>query len=337
MNLADYSYQKIAVDQILELLRKGNKTVLLGAATGSGKSFMAKDVIVDLAQDRSKKIVFLAHGQNVLKDQFMELLDETIVNQFQYGELGEGKQVSVGLPHYFNSKNVDRIDYLIIDEAHEYFLADMEQEIIKKHNPQILLLTGSPGKFNKDRNIKCVYVSGEQMLKRNVYAPVDLDMVRVPNKSTALGLDYSFQKLQAKGAVLDKVMIVCKSIMQAKITKGYMEKKGFKTALSTSDNDESGEQIKLFKTKNDYRCLIVVNRGILGFNEGRITALIDLKGSNNLDTVNQYFSRLLRIHPEGLGKFFIRVSTNDKWNKDVKLLHDIIGLMSLKTLKNYVA
>jgi superfamily II DNA or RNA helicase len=335
MKNADYGYQKIAVNQVLENL-KSHSIVLLGCATGGGKSYMAKDIIVELAKNPNNKIVFLAHGQGVLRKQFIEILDNTINGEFEYGLLGGNKQVSVGLPHFFNNNSVGKITHLIVDEAHEYFMAEMEQAICKKYNPKVILLTGSPGKYNKRRDIKCVYIPGEEMLRRNVYSAVDLDMVRIDKPCVKFSLDASFKKLQAKGAKLDKIMIVCKNIMQAKITKGYMERHGYKTALSTSDNDDSGHQIDLFKKNKEYKCLVVVNRGILGFNEGRITALIDLKGSNNLDTVNQYFSRLLRIHPEGLDKFFIRVSNGRRWNKDVQLLHDIIELMTLKTFKNYI-
>jgi len=336
MRHVDYSYQNEAVEKVVDLLKLQPKAILLAAVTGSGKSYMAKDAIVNYTKNNPQdKVVFLAHGQNVLKKQFVEILNETINNEFEYGLLGEDKQVSIGLPHYFNTKEVSQIDLLIIDEAHEYYLADMEQAIIKKYNPKnVLLLTGSPGKFNKDRDIKCVYV-----VDRKLDCPVDLDMVKVNSLATKDMIEASLTMAKNKCAntnqPIDKIMIVCKDIMQAKIAKGCMEKRGFKSALSTNDNDESGSQISMFKNQEEYKCLIVVNRGILGFNEGRINVLIDLKGSNNLDKVNQYFSRLLRNHPLGYDKFFIRVSDSKNWNKDVQLLHDIIGLMNLKNFKNY--
>ena len=337
MENIDYNYQNEAVERVLNLLKIQPKAILLAAVTGSGKSYMAKDVIVSYTKSNPQdKVVFLAHGQNVLKKQFIEILNDTITNEFEYGSLGEDKQVSVGLPHYFNTKKVDQIDLLIIDEAHEYYLADMEQSIIKKYNPKnILLLTGSPGKFNKDRGIKCVYV-----MNRKLDCQVDLDMVKINSLATKDLIETSLVMAKNKCAKvnqpIDKIMIVCKDIMQAKIAKGCMEKRGFKSALSTNDNDESGNQIFMFKNQEECKCLIVVNRGILGFNEGRINVLIDLKGSNNLDKVNQYFSRLLRNHPLGYDKFFIRASNNKSWNKDVQLLHDIIGLMTEKNFKNYI-
>ena len=338
MNKADYSYQAKAITSLLGMIeRKPQKATLLAAATGSGKSYMAKDFILRyLEKYPNNNVVFFAHGQNVLKLQFMEILEETISDEFDYGFLGEGKQVSVGLPFYFNNNSVEKIDLLIVDEAHEYFNATMEQDIIKKYNPEhVLLLTGSPGIFNKDRDVKCVYISGEEMLDMDVYNSVDLDLARTDSLSVQDGIHSALDVLKSKGDNLDKIMVVCKSQMQAKIAKGIFGRLGKDVALSVSDSDSDSSEIVRFKNQASCNVLIVVNRGILGLNCKEMTSVIDLKGSFNIDIVNQYFSRLLRQHPQGLMKFFVRVSNTKNWNRNVQLLHDIKGLMNKSILKNY--
>jgi len=338
MEKANYDYQKTAIKNIWDNLDTPNQeATVLAAATGSGKSYIAKDFIIEYtAKHPNSNIVFLAHGQNILKTQFLDLLKEHITTQFTFGTIGEDKQVCVGLPHYFNTKEVQSIDLLIVDEAHEYYSAGMEQELIKKYNPRhILLLTGSPGIFNKNPKMKMVYIDGNQMLENNEYNSVDLDMVRVSSLSVSNKLRMALNVAENKGDDLNKVMIVCKNINQARLAKGYMVKMDKDVALSTSHNDNTNYEIERFRKDKNCQVLIVVNKGILGFNCSEITLLIDLKGSSDIDIVNQYFSRLLRKHPENKQKYFIRVSDTKKWNKDVKLLHDIVELMNCKTLMSY--
>lgn len=106
---------------------------------------------------------------------------------------------------------------------------------------------------------------------------------------------------------LKKTMIACRSISQAEQVKKYLIGKGIDCALSTSENDVDSLQIKRFKEEDECLILIVVYRGILGFNMPNLVNVVDMTTSHNVDRIYQLFSRVIRIdrnNPEQKKLFF---------------------------------
>jgi len=102
-------------------------------------------------------------------------------------------------------------------------------------------------------------------------------------------------------------MIACKSQLQAKQVQEYLEKKNINVALSISDEDKDSSQIERFKTDPKCLVLVVVNRGILGFNLPELENVIDMTCSQNPDVIFQLLGRVLRKHPDGHQKLFFKV------------------------------
>jgi superfamily II DNA or RNA helicase len=58
-------YQKDALNSIIRSHRRGNKNVLLQAATGSGKTVMASAFVKHFVE-QGKKVLFLAHRRELI-------------------------------------------------------------------------------------------------------------------------------------------------------------------------------------------------------------------------------------------------------------------------------
>lgn len=108
---------------------------------------------------------------------------------------------------------------------------------------------------------------------------------------------------------MGKTMFVCKDQNQARDVAAFFERKGVQVALSISDTDNTSAEIENFKDlKQNCKVLIVVHRGILGFNFPQLMNIIDMGGSLNPDVNFQLICRLVRKNPTGNNeKLFLKV------------------------------
>jgi len=109
---------------------------------------------------------------------------------------------------------------------------------------------------------------------------------------------------------LQKTMFACRSQQQAMQVHNYFEKIGVKSALSISNTDKDSLEIERFKNESDCLILIVVARGILGFNYPGLVNVVDMTASQNIDRIYQLLCRVIRIHPEGHKKLFFKIAPN---------------------------
>ena len=111
----------------------------------------------------------------------------------------------------------------------------------------------------------------------------------------------------ASFSALHKTMFACKSQEQARQVARYFQEKGIDTALSISDNDIDSAEIERFKNDNHCTVLIVVGRGILGFNLPELENVVDMTCSHNIDRLFQLMCRVIRKHPQGRKKLYFKV------------------------------
>ena len=346
MKRTDYSYQDIATDQVLRnALDSKFLASILAACPGAGKSTISHKVINKyIALHPNARVVVLAEGQNNLKNQYLtELEDANVQIDFTYGDFKSDAQVRVGIPQSINDLDWDKIDLLIVDEAHRFYLASMVQNIIKtlKPNHQILM-TGSPTEYNLyNKNIGffgkkygIYYIAAEELIPRGVFSAVNMDVVKVLDRKDAhRSIAAVIEDAVRKGDDLTKIMVACPSIAYAKKVADFLKYIGRKVSLSTSKNDPNDEQIKSFKA-GETDTLIVVGKGVLGFNDKQITYLADLRSSDNLDSSYQLFARVLRTHTKDVVKTYVRIGDKDR-NKQVLTLHKIKALMNKDIFKGY--
>jgi superfamily II DNA or RNA helicase len=107
---------------------------------------------------------------------------------------------------------------------------------------------------------------------------------------------------------LNKTMIACASVIQAEKVKEYFRTKNISVVMSTSENDIDSENIQKFITDNSIKVLVVVQRGILGFNMPELVNVVDLTGSRNIDRIYQLYARVMRQHPSHSYKYFFKIT-----------------------------
>lgn len=107
---------------------------------------------------------------------------------------------------------------------------------------------------------------------------------------------------------LGKTMFVCASQNQASFVLEYFKGQGINATSSTSDSDPDSLEIERFKEDDSVQMLIVVDRGILGFNYPKLLNVVDMGASLNVDRLFQLFSRTVRRHPDNKPKLFLKVA-----------------------------
>jgi type I restriction enzyme R subunit len=123
-------YQRIAVNNALEAVAKGQKRVLLVMATGTGKTYTAFQIIWKLLKTKTaKKILYLA-DRNILIDQTMQQdfkPFEKIITKIQDKKLDSSYEIYMSLYHQlagddasepFREFKPEFFDLIIVDECH---------------------------------------------------------------------------------------------------------------------------------------------------------------------------------------------------------------------------
>lgn len=343
--MSNYSFQITIADEILRnTLKQGIEAAVLAAAPGSGKTTISQLVIQKyLQQNRIARVLVLTHGQNLLKNQYLEsLISPNFEIEFSFGIFSSSAQVRVGLPQSIKQLDWDYIDLLVVDECHEFYLKPMVQKIVKSLKPKHqVLLTGSPSKFNKlkaqGKKYEITYIAGEQLFDYDIFSAVEMNVVPVEyRENSAQCILKMINFATSKNKDLSKIMVAVKNIEEARNVAYHLEKIGRKVALSTCKNDRDSLAVKDFKN-NKYDTLVVVQRGILGFSDNYITGMFDLRCSEDVDISNQLFARVLRKHPDNIQKFYYRCGdkkTSD-FNDQVIMLHKIKAMMDRKIFKKY--
>ena len=356
-NLKVLSYQNTAITNVQESLKQREVTVL-AACPSAGKTLMTIYIMEEyLRENPNHKVMVLAHGTTILRTQFHDVLEEAKPN-FTYNlvekfnQYNINKDVNICLPQTLNGNILSKIDLLVVDEAHQFYLAEkMMKEILKQTKPERqLLLTGTPSPFIvKGYNIIPVTLNTifDEGMISDLYVEIatsayKFDIMSDYNADNELKTSSHFKNSETKKTLddlitkivdrlksikdnpyqnllpewlptlkrLQKTMIACRSQQQAMQVKNYFDKIGVKSALSISDTDLNSSEIEVFKQEKDCLILIVVGRGILGFNYPELVNVVDMTTSQNVDRIYQLLCRVIRKHPEGQKKLFFKVAPN---------------------------
>jgi superfamily II DNA or RNA helicase len=164
-------YQKPKVSEAIESIKSGNKTVLVGSP-GSGKTEMSIYIIESLIKSNFvNKVLVFAHSTNVLKSNFKD--------RFNNYNFDFNNKVEITIPQAFKG-NVSDYDLVIVDEAHENYLAKQMQSITSKIKYH-LLLTGTPSKLIAKGEFKFIYLSMAD-LDRQYFSKTAIELVTSPYK-----------------------------------------------------------------------------------------------------------------------------------------------------------
>jgi superfamily II DNA or RNA helicase len=369
MKKPDYSYQKNLVTKAFKDLMD-NRHVILAACPGAGKTRMA----IKLADKYKKKfpkskILILTHGQVLLREQWADVMDEhcsynTLVVTPGTADFEiEAADILIAIPQTLRFRDMSKykIDFLICDEAHHWYLSEAVQDMMLMVKPKHeLLLTGSPSPYLGDPKWSVLGITVQELLEYGVLTDPVIELAEANYQHTSksylhnmnlkadaeLSTEHTLQTLDGilskfinrlssdsratpDGWVdsdllkLHKTMIVCHTQAQAKDVASYFKAKKVPYALSISFENDGVEALAKFKGDPKCNLFIVVNRGTLGFDYDKLANLIDMSGTLNVNRLFQMLCRVVRPDKDSpkQTKLFVKVCSTEM----AKLTHFVMS------------
>lgn len=220
-------YQEPASDFAME-----HNVSVLAIAPNGGKTEISIDVLCRLfKQNNNLKALVLTHSTTVLKDNYTDRLDKLNI-PFNYSStFDKNCNVHICLP---NSEHLikGRYDFLIVDEAHENYLAERVQRIVKKIKPKKqLLLTGTPSKFIKKGGYN-IYTIAANEISEDFFSKLQIELV-ASNFNWSKEIDaqynikqsYKFKKNDTKKALEDIIIKLINRVRLGFNSKEFNDKK----------------------------------------------------------------------------------------------------------------
>lgn len=370
-------YQSALVDAVQDDLATTDRLaeVVLAGCPGAGKTRMAVALIDRLVSTgAARRVLVLGHGTTVLRDQFFTEASKlpvsfTIETCFPVSAGGHvdlrdySAQVLVALPQSLRGREVPEFDLVVVDEAHEFYAADMVQDIVTRTGSQrVLLLTGTPSEFVA-RGMKLHTISlfdlhdlghasdvfvkvaaSAYPLTRADYNEEGLvtSSYEYTQQDTNTTVNAAVDELIAHlgSSVLAKTMVVCGSIDQAiQVQKSFVSR-STPALLSHSDASKEGydpgsDNLREFKNEDSAKVLIVVNRGVLGFDYPDLANIVDLSGARNVDNLFQLLCRLVRKPHRSVSKTFIKMVPAEDHLYFVNVVEATVSLSAKSVYESY--
>lgn len=161
--------------------------------------------------------------------------------------------------------------------------------------------------FNRDGDIRYDYHFDGKIIN---YTLDDL-MMKIEERVKTNFVTPTHHKLR----VLDKIfgkwemprtMIACRNISAAKKVYQYFKKRNINVVLSTKDDDTDDVITVQYKRDQTQRVLVVVRKGVLGYNDPSLEYVIDMTLSTNIDRIFQLWNRATRKNGDNK-KHFIKI------------------------------
>lgn len=344
--------QEAGLSTVQLILEKTNIAVF-SMCPGGGKTISAIHELCHILK-QGGRVLILAHGTNVLQTQWVSVLTKFSIEHST--DINSNAGVIVTIPQAIYSKLPKKLsfDYVVIDEGHEFYYAEMVQKILArlKKDAKQLILTGTPSVFIKE-GITPVVVAATEVYKEGRLSDTFFGMTMgcqsirdedyneqqevkstftekrkdleasleetVTTISKRLAKEAGLKERSAKAVFthLKKTMIATRNIEQATILFKALKKMKIPVVVSTHGEDNKSANISKFLLDPSIQVLIVVRRGILGFDMPEMTCAIDFTGSRNINRIYQLYARVLRTHPKKEKKYFFRVCSANAPEKDV--------------------
>ena len=293
------------------------KPLVLAGGTGFGKTFTTILKLITFysnPENKGKKTIILPSSTKVLRNNFGESMDIFNGLPFTYcvctGKRDFNRAVKysdcdviIVLPQTLaNIKELPKVEWLVVDEAHKWYFAKTIGEIITKTKPTYqLLLTGTPFKFNAKKDDYLMF-----------YVPIE-DMIDAGNVGNPL------------------IEVVSSSI-NLKEDDFEPSSKEVRSNLSFSykESDIDSTEFNKFKTEEGYRVLLVVDRGKEGFDMPELFNIVDFTLSTNPEIILQILGRVLRISKEqpNKQKIYYKVASQNTASFILTLMTGILQLVN---------
>ncbi len=134
---------------------------------------------------------------------------------------------------------------------------------------------------------------------------------------------------------IEKTMIAATSIKQANQIYEILLQQNINALISTSENDKQSMFITQFYQDPTATILIVVDRGILGFDMPKLRNVIDMSGSENPDIIFQLLGRVSRNDNTGRPKVFIKIAPKRRLERTELVTCFALALTTKAVYENY--
>jgi len=322
-------YQKDALNGIIKSKQKGNKKILLQAATGSGKTVMAS-AYVKYCVSKGMRVLFLAHRRELI-NQCSEKLDAFGI---KHGIIMAGKaselwhEVQVASVDTLRSRSITnkrkelpQADLIIIDEAHRC-LSQTYLKIIELYKDSYILgLTATPirsdgqglGQIFQDivkaPSIKWLTNIGS-LVKVEYYSPTIPDLKSIKSYKgdyNSIDLDNKMNNPKLIGDIIsswkaiarDKKTIVFASSVSHSISLAQSFLDMGVLAAHIDGSTDNNKRERILKAFNQGILQVVCNCMVLteGFDCPPAEICILARPTKSLGMYLQMIGRVLRPHP----------------------------------------
>jgi superfamily II DNA or RNA helicase len=363
--LDNYAYQETFLTN--PDFYKPVKPIVLAFGTGGGKTFttiMKLDIWYSNPENQKTKTVILPHATNVIRTNFEKAINEKYGDvSFSYCVVKDSSdivekfnsdcQVIIILPQTLRNHldKVSKIDWLIVDEAHEWYNAPIYQKILNAFRPNYqLLLTGTPSPFNgKPEEFYYHHVSVDTLRQAGKLGNARIHIVssnytqnssqdtlkdgnlhsRVFEASKTDSSLYRVCKamlntleknkiIKGNNVVdtlfnnIDKTIIFCRTQSQAKRFYNILHNElNGKVLKSLSEDGGDSSEFDTFKTNPEIKVLVLVRKGRLGFDMDNLYNIVDFTLTQSVDVISQMLGRILRPDSNGVIKNYYKVSTEN--------------------------
>lgn len=181
-----YYYQYIAVNRVFEAVLRGERRMMLVMATGTGKTFMAAQIIYRLREAKQARRFLFLVDRNTLADQTMrddfkifskvmtKVQNRTIEKEYQvYLALYQAVTGTEELSNIYKQFDRDFFDVIIVDECHRGS-ADEDaawREVIEYFEPAVQIgLTATPKETREASNTEYF---GEPLYTYSLFRGID--------------------------------------------------------------------------------------------------------------------------------------------------------------------
>jgi len=209
-------YQQIAINRTVEAIAKGKDRILLTMATGTGKTYVASQIVHRLWKSNTKKRILFLADRNALIDQtkrgdFRHFKDKMTV--IRHKKIDKSYEIYLalyqGLTNYDEDKDAYRkfspefFDLIIIDECHRGSAAEDSawREILKYFsNATHIGLTATP---KETETISSTEYFGDPIYTYSLKQGIN-DGFLAPYKVLRVGLNVDFEGWRPEQGKLDK-------------------------------------------------------------------------------------------------------------------------------------
>jgi hypothetical protein len=345
----DRPYQAIAKRDVERRLETEREVVLAACPSSGKTKMAIDLVELLLSENPSARVLILAHATHVLKRQWADRLAEAGIEASEDFSgrvvlgIPQGLIRREGELPAFDLAIVDEAhEYVFVDGSED---GKGMVPTILRHAKKVLYLTGTPSKFIR-RGIDPVIVAAEELIPEYV-SGLHLGLASTNAKLTGHwrsddNLDRSGEALLVKSvksdldnlleaitarlaserpgtelapgwdsvfARLPKSMVACVCVAQARRVEAYFKRRGVNVLGSNYMDDPDSEHFDAFQMDPMVQVLVVVDRGVLGFDMPALANVVDMTGSKSPDRVYQLYARAMRVNPEqpGQEKTFFKI------------------------------